>query len=115
MSDTNTLKQIEQNIKQAELITAMGKSLERLLSNRDYKTIIGEGYFEQEAIRLVHLKADPNMQKPESQADIVKQMDAIGALKQYFHTLNHRAMMAEKSVAADREYLEEVQLEGAAQ
>jgi hypothetical protein len=45
--------------------------------------VILSGYFEQEAIRLVHLKSDPSMQSADSQKSILAQMDAIGNLAQF--------------------------------
>ena len=49
---------IERDIKEARKHVELGDSLERLLNNRDFKKVIVEGYFEKEAARLVHLKAD---------------------------------------------------------
>jgi len=70
--------------------------------------IISEGYFEKEAIRLVHLKGDPSMQSAEYQVNIVKQMDAISALNQYFQTVFHRASLAEKAIESDEEARNEI-------
>jgi hypothetical protein len=67
-----------------------------------------EGLFEQEAIRLVHLKADPNMQRVESQQAILNQIDGIGFVKQYLSTVSQLASLASKSVASSEEMLEEM-------
>lgn len=106
MSDQ--IKEIELNIKQAQKIVEQGNALERLRSNSDFKKIISEGYFEQEAIRLVHLKADQNMQSESHQKSIIAQMDAIGALNQYFQTVFHRASLAGKAIEADEQTREEL-------
>jgi hypothetical protein len=104
----DTIQRIEANIKEARKIVDLGDSLERLRSNRDFKKVIMEGYFEQEAIRLVHLKADPSMQSADMQKSIVSQMDAIGALHQYFTTVFHKASIARKAIDADEETRDEI-------
>lgn len=106
-----TIQAIERNLKVAKKAIDLGASLGRLNGNKDFGHVVTSGYFEQEAIRLVHLKSDPNMQSVESQRAIVSQIDAIGALKQYFTTVRHLAALAGKSVAADQETLEELAAE----
>ena len=54
----NQVEEIELEINQAKEKVALKDSLEKLIKNRDFKKVITEGYFEQEAIRLVLLKAD---------------------------------------------------------
>ena len=108
MSNTDALQEIELSIKQASEHVEFGNAVERLRSNRDFKKVITEGYFEKEAVRLVHLKADVSMQSPAMQADIVKQMDGIGALNQFFGTKLHLARMAGRSIESDEQTREEL-------
>ena len=112
MSHTDTVQAIEREIQHSKELFELGKGLERLRSNRDFKKIMVEGYLEQECIRLVLLKADQNMQSVEKQASIVKQMDAIGAVNQYFQTVMVKAAMAEKSLVADEHERELLIAEG---
>ena len=107
MSET-AIQQIESNIRQAKKVVEFGDAIERLKSNRDFKKVIMEGYFQQEAIRLVHLKADSNMQGTEAQKAIVAQMDAIGTLSQYLQTQCTLASMAGRSIEADEQTREEL-------
>ena len=109
----NELQQLDDNIKQAQKIADLGDALNRLRNNRDFKKVIQEGYFEQEAIRLVHLMSDSNMQTPEMQTSIHKQMIAIGGFRDYLDTLFIRADMARRSVAADENTRDEIMAEGA--
>ena len=109
---TNELQQIESNLKRNAVLTELGNALARLKGNRDFKKVILEGFFEDEAIRLVHLKADPNFQGCDSQKAILTQMDAIGALRQYFETLAQLAGMAHKSIEADEQTRDELLAEG---
>ncbi len=106
------LQAIEHNIKQAQKTVDLGEAYERLKNNRDFKKVVLETYFEQEAIRLVHLKSDPNMQTAESQKSIAMQMDAIGTLQQFFRTLQYKADMAGKSIEADEYTRDELLAEG---
>lgn len=104
----DTIQEIELNISHARKIVDVGDSFERLRNNRDFKKVIQEGYFEQEAIRLVHLKSDQNFQTPERQQSIVSQIDAIGALNQYFQTVFHKSALARKAIESDEETRDEI-------
>lgn len=110
--NTLELQQLELNIKQSQKIVDLGESLERLVSNRDFKKVILEGYFEQEAIRLVHLKSDDNMQSSGSQYSIEKQMMGIGAFSSYLNTVRMRAQMAINALASDEQTRSELLEEG---
>jgi hypothetical protein len=107
------IQAIEANIREAKKFVEQGEALERLRTNRDFKKVITEGYFEREAIRLVHLKADPNMQSPDSQKAIVAQIDAIGSLSQYFTAVFQQANMARKAITSSEEMIEEIRDEEA--
>jgi hypothetical protein len=114
MSNKEVTKALEASIQRAKESVELGKALERLLSNRDFRTVVKEGYFREEAVRLVHLRVDPAMQTPALQDSIVKQMDAIGALSQYFDVLSRQSAMAGRSIESDELTLEELYLEDAA-
>lgn len=111
MSSTE-LQQLERSIKQAQKLVDLGESLERLRSNRDFKKIFIEGYFEQEAIRLVHLRADQNMQSADSRKSIDAQIDAIGTVHQYLQTISIQAQMAARGMEADEETRDILLVEG---
>ena len=112
MTNNAALSSLESSIKQSQDDIQFGQALERLRSNRDFNTVINKGYFEAEAIRLVHLKADPKMQTEQHQVDILKQMDSIGALNQFMQTKLHIARLALRSLEADKETRDELLAEG---
>lgn len=112
MSSTE-LQQLERSIKQAQKLVDLGDSLERLRSNRDFKKIFIDGYFAEEAIRLVHLRADANMQSADSRKSIDAQIDAIGTVHQYLQTISVQAQMAGRGLAADEQTRDELLAEGA--
>lgn len=103
MDNAQMIQTLDSNIKEAKKIVEMSDALTRLYSNRDFRKVIEEGYFEKEAIRLVHLKADPNMQSEDSQDKILKSIDAIGSLSEYFVTIKQKANIASRSINADEE------------
>lgn len=109
----DAIQEIELSIKEAQKMVDLGAAVQRLASNRDFKKVVMEMYFEKEAVRLVHLKASPAMQDAERQAAIVKEMDAIGSFYQFLRTLEIQAEMARRAVE-DGEFLrEEILAEGA--
>lgn len=106
------IDEIELNIEQAKAFVEQGRALERLYANRDFQEIIGKGYLEKEAVRLVHLKSDPSMQSDEMQEAVVKSIDAIGCLTHFFRSISHQAMLAEKAIEEDERTREELLEEG---
>jgi hypothetical protein len=78
---------------------ALGDALNRLKSNRDFNKLILTGFLEDEAVRLVHAKADPQLQTPEKQAAVIRDIDAIGTLKAYFKLVDHYAEIARKNLS----------------
>lgn len=112
MSSIESIKELESSIQRANEHVELGKALERLFINRDFKLVIKDGYFRDEAVRLVHLKADPAMESASSQESIIKQMDAIGSLSQYFVVLNMLARNGNRSIEADEQTLDELHSEG---
>jgi TolA-binding protein len=110
---SNQIKAIEANIKAARKLADLGDALERLKSNKDFRTVILEGYFEKEAIRLVQAKSNPAYQSPEMQQSIITQIDAIGNLNMFFTTLLQQADMARKTIAQDEAEIEELAAEEA--
>jgi len=102
------IKDIEESMKGARKLIALGDSLERLKSNRDFRLLVSEGYFEKEAVRLVHLKSNPGFQSPQMQDSVLKQIDAIGNLNLYFQTISQQAALARKSLEQDEEARDEL-------
>lgn len=105
------LKDIEANIARNKEIVARGIALERLKSHADFRKIVIEGYLEREAIRLVHLKGDPNMQRPDRQLDIQADIDGIGRFAAYLNLVGRSAAEAAMSIEADEATREEIAAE----
>lgn len=102
---------IEADIQDSQRSIELGKSLERLRLNRDFKQVILVGYLTEEAVRLVHLKASPSMQDDASQRTILSQLDSIGCLQQYLLGISHNVEMAQKAIEASETVLDELRSE----
>lgn len=107
------LESIELSIQQATKITEDAQALKRLNANDDFKRIILDGYFKEEASKQVLMKADPGMESAEMQAAVTKVIDSIGSLRQHFIAIYQFGVMAEKSLADDQIAREEILAEGA--
>jgi hypothetical protein len=99
---------IERDIRLAKDAIELGNTVNRLKSNKDFKEVVMKGFFEQEAVRLVHLKGEPHMQEPDSQRSIISQMDAIASFSQYLNAIFGKARMAAASLANSEEVLAEL-------
>lgn len=112
MNDVS-IQAIDAEIRESRAVVEVAESLDRLMLNRDFKTLIVKGFCEKEAIRLVQLRADPNMQTSEKQESIMKEIDAIAYLQSYFRTVQHKASLARGAIQAGEETREEMLKEGA--
>ena len=106
------ITELDKSIQANKELVEIGNALDRLRANKDFRKIILTGYFEQEAIRLVHLKAAEHMKTPDRQQSVVTQMDSIGNLHQYLLAIDHAANMARRTVEDDESTREEIINEG---
>lgn len=113
MSKQDEINAIERSVKDARKDKELGLSLERLQKNRDFLAVIKAGYFEAEAVRLVHLRGDNMYQTVERQAAILKGIDAISSLHQYFQVIRMLADQAGKAIEDGEILLEEMRNEEA--
>lgn len=111
MSTIDNVENIDISIEHAKKGVNKMLSVINLSKNRDFIDVIEKGYFEEEASRLVLLKADPNLQKPEDQASIIRAIDAIGNFRQYLGSVIQIGRMMEKSLADDTETKYQLQQE----
>jgi hypothetical protein len=112
------LKQVEISIDNAKKAMDLAEALKRLHDNPDFKAVILEDYFHEEAHRAVLLKADQHMMTPEKQQMIDDVITSIGGLYNYFGKIYRMAEMSARALEADQgtrqELLEEEMGEGIA-
>lgn len=106
MIEEQEVQNIEISIEQANKCIETKVALERLIKNSDFNTLITKGYFENEASRLVLMKADPSMEEDKYQKNIIKSIDGIGAFRQYLRAIIQIGTMAERDKLNAQEELE---------
>jgi hypothetical protein len=110
MMDQNEqhLQKIEISIEAAKKSIDLAKALQRLHDNPDFKSVILEDYFHEEAHRAVMLKADPEMALPEKQKAVEDVITGIGGLYNYFGKIYRMAEMSSRAMEADQQTREEI-------
>lgn len=96
------IETLELSIIEAQKYIGKMNSLLALTKNKDFQIVIEKGYFEEEASRLVLLKADPSMQSESDQNMINKSIDSIGYFRQHLRTIIHMGRMMERSLEEDQ-------------
>lgn len=90
------VEKLEENLAYAKEGLELAEGIDKLYRNPTFKKVILQGYFEKEAIRLVTLLSDPNMQDEHNQTLIQNSMRGIGELRTWFNAMNQRATQLEK-------------------
>jgi hypothetical protein len=106
------IQQVEVSLEEAERVAAFGEALRRLEQNRDFQAVIFEGYFRDEAARLVMLTGDITL-KPEQKESVYAGIRGIAELRQFFLARRAMAEMATKEIGDFKETLEELREEEA--
>ncbi len=101
MSNELKLLQVERSIEQSKRLIKLDQALKRLQTNADYKLIIEQGYLTDEAVRLVHAKADVALQSPAKQEAVIRDIDAIGSFAEFIRGIRTQAEIAEKTLPDD--------------
>tara|TARA_B110000285_G_scaffold202411_1_gene237725 strand:+ start:2871 stop:3221 length:351 start_codon:yes stop_codon:yes gene_type:complete len=103
-----TIEDINIQLEDARAIIREADALERLFNNPDFNMVIREGYFKNEPARLVEMKATPAMSSEASQTAILKQIDGIGALQQYFNARFLTGDMARDAIFDGEAQIDEI-------
>ena len=105
------LNEIEITLEKAKEKVALAEMLNSLIALPAFKTIITEGYFEREPIRLSRLSTVPSMLTAENEKILYTRIQAIGYLNQYFVSIMKEAEMAKRAIEVGNEELEELRNE----
>lgn len=105
------ISQVEISIEDAKETIELGHALNRLAGNKDFKKVIQEGYLENGALEQVKLLGHPNMQSPEQQADIMKELQSASNLHAYFVSIMQRADTMQRALVEHEATLEELHSE----
>ena len=102
------LEMIEMSIATAKKKVALGKALDRLHHNPDFKMLILDEYLTNYAVHLVKNKASFGMQGDRDQAFIDGQILAIGHLDQFLRYTAQEGETAVEAIRADESTREEI-------
>ena len=108
------IKQVEMSIQEAETNVKNRDHVIALSKNPDFRELIMKGYFEQEAVRLVHMKGAQGMQSPEQQTLVSNAMLAVSNFKQYLDNMVQMGNVSEKALKDHEQTREELLAEDAA-
>ena len=107
MNIEQQIEQVEISLENAKKAVAKAEALARLYKNKDFQDIIVNGYFKDEASRLVLLKGDLNI-NAEAEGHCDKMINGIGCLRGYFQMVNHFGDQAEIAMEQDQQTREEL-------
>lgn len=110
MTNEEQLEQIELNMAEAKRFIELRTSLQRLEKNRDFKKLISEYYFKEEAARLVMAKS-AGLDETQ-QAVIDKMIYGIGSLAKFLDSTMSRGAEAELALKENEEVKVEIIQEG---
>lgn len=102
------LAQIEITIEEAKDTIATSDAYLRLIKNKDFKHVIQKAYFEEESVRCVLMRSMPNFDSDHQQARILRDIDGIGSLRQFFISIQQKAQMSVNAMDAAAEAREEI-------
>jgi len=99
MSTEEELNQLDANMAEAKHFIDVKKSVERLFKNRDFKKVILDYYFKEEAARLVMAKSSNLNEEQKKLIDYM--IYGVGALSNFFDSVHQRGVQAEQTLNED--------------
>lgn len=112
MNHNEQIQHVELSLEEAKKVIDFGEAIQRLEKNADFRKVILDGYFTDEARRLVFLTADTNLDEKASNA-VWAGLRAIGELRSFLVTRKAMAEVAKKEVIDFQKTLEELREEDA--
>jgi len=106
----NQIEEVELSIAEARKMVDRGRTAERLAKNPEFKTLVLDGYFVEEAARLALLYSDPNL-SPEIRDHVIRDLAGPGAFKRYLSTIVQFGQMAAREILEAEETLDELREE----
>lgn len=104
------IQEIELSIEEAKKYVAFGDAIERLHANKDFREVILEGYFRDEASRLTLLLADQNVTE-KTREHIFHSIQAIGELHGFFTARLMQREQMKSAIIQAQETIVEIQAE----
>lgn len=102
------LAQIDERIESLQKDIQLGKDLEALHENEQFKNVILDSYFEDEAKRIFGLLTNPTPLKREQIENLNDKLATIRVFKEYFQTLLINANMAPEQIEEEEEFRKKI-------
>lgn len=105
---SNDIETVELSIQEARKYVARRDAAIRLADNRDFKNLILDGYFKEEAARLTGLLGErpaPGETLPFTREMIMADLEAIAALQRYMRLIVQQGDIMEKEIDVNTEAL----------
>ena len=77
------------------------QALERLMKNKDFQTVVLDGYFKDKAINGVSMLAEPSIKQQGQRGDLMEDMIAISNLQYHFKMIRNLGAIAEDDMIED--------------
>lgn len=100
------IDQLENSIEYAKARIERCDQVLRLSENPDFQAIVGKGYFEKEAIRLVGLYGSGNL-SPEQLVETQKDMHGVGSFRRFLAQIVQEGQQARSDLQSNQETLQE--------
>ena len=111
MSTEQEIHQVEITLAEAKHTVELGEAINRLKNNKDFQFVIHEGYFRDEASRLVFLTADATI-SPEMKESVWGSIRGIGEFRAFMVGKLQLATQARKEIEDNQETLDSLRSEG---
>lgn len=105
------IKEIELSIEHAKEIAERGEMAEKLATIPEFKKLILDGYFRDEAARLAHLSSDPALDET-SRGHVFRDLSGPGALKRYLSAMVQMGRNARAEINEAYRTMDEIREEG---
>lgn len=110
MNNDDQIQQVEMSLEEARRIQAFRDAIFRLERNSDYKTVITDGYFRDEALRLVMISGEFNLSEKAQEA-VINDIKAISSLAQFLRNAVTAGSLMDQEVKSYQETLDEIREE----
>lgn len=107
MTKHTDIKALESNIADAEYVIAQREKALKLSANSEFRDLFINGFFRDEAARLVQISTDPNLSLQDRE-DALAMAQSTGHAKRYLSVIVQQGYVAERDLPAMRATLEEV-------
>lgn len=106
----NQVSELEEQLVMNKALVNKGKALTRLMSNRDFKSLILEGFCFEEAARSIKLSANTLLSES-GRNECIRQAQAAGYLELYLELIKRDAKLAENTIVELNDSIDEARAE----